>query len=145
MWMTLLYIWLAGLIPAFILFLVTSGFETFTAVWAAAIWPILGALYCGLYVWITIKGPAKATAVSFVDDKMTVTLTTGKQFTVPVHWALHGRDATPEQLWEWQFLHDGATIHWPVLDRSVSVEYLLDQAQYVERQKSWADGTKPAG
>lgn len=69
--------------------------------------------------------PVTATEVEFSDDALRVTLSDGRQLSVPLVWFPRLIDATPEQRQRWRFVGGGIGIHWEDLDEDLSVAGLL--------------------
>ena len=66
-----------------------------------------------------------ATDVRFTDDSMLVSLSDGREVSVPLEWFVRLRDATPEQRSKWRFIAKGIGIHWPEIDEDIAVKTLL--------------------
>ncbi|MBI3158461.1 MAG: DUF2442 domain-containing protein [Chloroflexi bacterium] len=66
-----------------------------------------------------------ATAVKFTADAMQVTLSDGREISVPLEWFPRLRQATPAQRTNWRLIANGIGLHWPDLDEDISVEGLL--------------------
>ncbi len=88
---------------------------------------------------------ARATAVSFVDDQLTLQLVDGRTLSVPIAWSPRLANATPEERNHWRFIADGEGINWPDLDEDISVRHLLEGRRSAENEKSlkqWLDNRK---
>jgi Protein of unknown function (DUF2442) len=72
------------------------------------------------------RKPARAIRVSFVDAVLEVALSDGREVRVPLEWFPQLRDASREQIQNWQIIGDGVGIHWPDLDEDLSVRGLLE-------------------
>jgi len=66
-----------------------------------------------------------AVAVCFSDDALIVTLSDGREVSVPLEWFPRLRDATPEQRNHWRLIARGIGIHWEDVDEDISVATLL--------------------
>ena len=66
-----------------------------------------------------------AVAVRFSDDALIVTLSDGREVSVPLEWFPRLRDATPEQRNHWRLIARGIGIHWEDVDEDISVATLL--------------------
>lgn len=66
-----------------------------------------------------------ATNVWFDDNKMYVSLTDGRELSIPIDWFPTLRDGTEEQRNNWRLIGDGEGIHWEDLDEDILVEKLL--------------------
>ena len=53
-----------------------------------------------------------ATDVRFADEALLVSLSDGREISVPMEWFPRLRDATPEQRSKWRFIARGIGIHW---------------------------------
>lgn len=69
--------------------------------------------------------PVTATAVEISDDALRVTLSDGRELSVPLVWFPRLLDATHEQRQRWRFVGGGIGIHWEDLDEDLSVSGLL--------------------
>jgi hypothetical protein len=66
-----------------------------------------------------------AVAVRFSDDALIVTLSDGREVSVPLEWFPRLRDAAPEQRNHWRLIARGIGIHWEDVDEDISVATLL--------------------
>jgi hypothetical protein len=66
-----------------------------------------------------------ATDVRFTEDAMQVSLSDGREISVPLEWFTRLRNATPEQRGKWRFIARGIGIHWEELDEDIAVTTLL--------------------
>lgn len=66
-----------------------------------------------------------ATAVKFTADALHVTLSDGREISVPLEWFPRLRSASPAQRANWRLIGNGVGLHWPDLDEDISVEALL--------------------
>ena len=66
-----------------------------------------------------------ATDVRFTEDAMQVSLSNGREISVPLEWFTRLRNATPEQGNQWRFIARGIGIHWEEIDEDVAVTTLL--------------------
>jgi len=63
--------------------------------------------------------------VRFSDDALHVSLSDGREVSVPLEWFPRLRDATQEQRGNWRFIARGIGIHWEDVDEDISVASLL--------------------
>jgi len=63
--------------------------------------------------------------VRFTDDAMIVTLSDGREVSVPLEWFPRLRDATPRQRKNWRLIAKGIGIHWEDVDEDIAVSTLL--------------------
>ncbi len=63
--------------------------------------------------------------VRFTDDAMIVTLSDGREVSVPLEWFPRLRDATPKQRKNWRLIAKGIGIHWEDVDEDIAVSTLL--------------------
>ena len=61
----------------------------------------------------------------FTDDLLYVQLEDGRELGVPLAWFPRLSAATPEQRANWQLLGRGVGLHWPDVDKDLSVAGLL--------------------
>ena len=66
-----------------------------------------------------------ATDVRFTDDAIRVSLSDGREISVPLEWFTRLRNATPEQRNKWRFIARGIGIHWEEIDEDIAVKTLL--------------------
>jgi len=66
-----------------------------------------------------------AVDVRFADDAMIVSLSDGREISVPLEWFPRLRDATPKQRKNWRFLAKGIGMHWEDVDEDIAVSTLL--------------------
>jgi hypothetical protein len=66
-----------------------------------------------------------AVDVRFTDDAMIVSLSDGREVSVPLEWFPRLRDATPEQRKHWRFIAKGIGMHWEDIDEDNGVSTLL--------------------
>lgn len=62
-----------------------------------------------------------ATDVRFAEDAMQVSLSDGREISVPLEWFTRLRNATPEQRNKWRFIARGIGIHWEEIDEDIAV------------------------
>lgn len=82
------------------------------------------------------RSTARARAVRFSPDELTVEISDGRTISVPLSWyprLAHGSAVEREK---WELIADGHGIHWPDLDEDLSVEGLLDGHSSPESPKS---------
>jgi hypothetical protein len=63
--------------------------------------------------------------VRFIEDAMLVSLSDGREISVPLEWFPRLRDATPKQRNKWRFIARGVGIHWNEIDEDIAVTTLL--------------------
>ena len=88
---------------------------------------------------------ARATAVSFVKDQLTLRLVDGRTLSVPIDWSPRLAHATPKERDNWRLIAAGEGINWPDLDEDISVRHLLEGRRSAENEKSlkrWLDSRK---
>jgi hypothetical protein len=66
-----------------------------------------------------------AVDVHFTDDDLLVSLSDGREISVPMEWFPRLRDATPRQRSNWRFIARGIGIHWEGIDEDIAVSTLL--------------------
>jgi hypothetical protein len=66
-----------------------------------------------------------ATDVRFTEDALHVSLSDGREISVPLEWFTRLRDATPELRSKWRFIARGIGIHWDEIDEDIAVTTLL--------------------
>lgn len=66
-----------------------------------------------------------AVDVRFTDDAMIVSLSDGREVSVPLEWFPRLRDATPKQRKNWRLIAKGIGIHWESIDEDIAVSTLL--------------------
>lgn len=83
------------------------------------------------------------TGVEVSDDDLTVSLSDGRDVTVPLSWYPRLSHAKVEHRRVWELIGAGHGIHWPELDEDISVDNLLlgqpsgEGAQSLVRWKEW--------
>lgn len=76
-----------------------------------------------------LLAPAAATAVRFSSGYMVLTLTDGRQLSIPLKFYPTLLRATPAQRSAWQLIGRGTGICWDNLDLQLYVQYLLEGAR----------------
>jgi len=66
-----------------------------------------------------------AMEVRFSEDALHVSLSDGREVSVPLEWFPRLRDATTEQRNNWRFIARGIGIHWEDVDEDISVASLM--------------------
>jgi hypothetical protein len=66
-----------------------------------------------------------AETVRFGDETLIVSLSDGREISVPLEWFPRLRDATPEQRQNWRLITRGIGIHWEDVDEDIAVATLL--------------------
>jgi hypothetical protein len=90
----------------------------------------------------SLRAEAKAQRVAITDDSLAVDLIDGRTITVPLAWyprLFHGKT---EHRNNWRLIGDGGGIHWPDLDKDISIHNLLAGEPSGESQtsfKSWLE------
>ena len=74
-----------------------------------------------------IEFNSDATDVSTGEGMLRVHLADGREIAIPLEYFPRLRDATPEQLGQWEIIGGGYGIHWEALDEDISVRGLLRQ------------------
>jgi hypothetical protein len=74
---------------------------------------------------ITSPTAVLARDVRFSDDALLVTLSDGREVSVPLEWFPRLRNATLEQRSKWRFIARGIGIHWEEIDEDIAVTTLL--------------------
>jgi len=78
----------------------------------------------------------KASGVSISEDMLTVDLVDGRSLSIPLIWYPRLWHGTPQERQNWEWIGDGAGIHWPDLDEDISIEGLLLGRRSGESQRS---------
>ena len=65
-----------------------------------------------------------ATDVRFIEDALHVSLSDGREISVPWEWFTRLRDATPEQRSQGRFIARGIGMHWDEIDEDIAVTTL---------------------
>jgi len=66
-----------------------------------------------------------ATDVRFTEDALLVSLSDGREVSVPLEWFTRLRNATSEQRSKWRFIARGIGIHWEEIDEDIAITTLL--------------------
>jgi hypothetical protein len=66
-----------------------------------------------------------AVNVHFSKDALHVSLSDGREISVPLEWFPRLRDATSDQRSNWRFIARGIGIHWEEIDEDIAVSTLL--------------------
>jgi hypothetical protein len=74
-----------------------------------------------------IEFNSDATGVTTTDGMLRVHLADGREIAIPLEYFPRLRDATAEQLAQWEIIGGGYGIHWEDLDEDISVRGLLRQ------------------
>ncbi len=75
-----------------------------------------------------VKTQVKAVGVHFVDNRLFVSLSDGRELSVPVDrikWLEWLAKAAPEQRAKWTIEPSGFAIYWEKLDDGIEIEHLL--------------------
>lgn len=84
-----------------------------------------------------------ATGLEVTDEVLSVSLSDGREVTVPIAWYPRLSHALAEHRAIWELVGGGHGIHWPELDEDISVENLLfgqpsgEGARSFSRWKEW--------
>lgn len=76
---------------------------------------------------------ARAKAVFFGEDELSIVLVDGRRISVPLAWFPRLLHASAEQRSRFEILGDGQGVHWPELDEDLSVAGLLQGAPTAAR------------
>ncbi len=63
--------------------------------------------------------------VRFSNDTLIVSLSDGREVSVPLEWFPRLRNATPKQRKNWRLIAKGIGIHWEDVDEDIAVSTLL--------------------
>ena len=63
--------------------------------------------------------------VRFTEDAMLVSLSDGREVSIPLEWFPRLRNATPEQRSKWRLIAHGIGMHWEEIDEDIAVTTLL--------------------
>jgi hypothetical protein len=66
-----------------------------------------------------------AVKVSFTQDALRVSLSDGREISVPIEWFPRLRNATSLQRENWRLIGRGVGIHWEEIDEDIAVTTLL--------------------
>lgn len=80
--------------------------------------------------------PVAAQDVTVSDKMLKVTLTDGREISVPLAWYPRLWHGTPAERNNWRLIASGEGIHWPDLDEDISVEGLVLGKPSGESQRS---------
>lgn len=78
----------------------------------------------------------KAVRADVTDDALSVDLSDGRSFSVPIGWYPRLANGTAEERAGWQLVGGGSGLHWAALDEDVSVASLLAGRRSAESQRS---------
>lgn len=81
--------------------------------------------------------PAVALQVDVTDDALSVGLADGRTVSVPLAWYPRLLHATPTERKNWRLIGKGEGIHWPDLDKDISIENILFGQPSGESQSSF--------
>jgi len=74
---------------------------------------------------LTIKMSHQATNLMFSEASMIISLSDGREISIPLEWFPKLRDASKEELLDWRFIGEGEGIHWNKIDEDLLVANLL--------------------
>ena len=74
---------------------------------------------------LTLETDPLAVEVAVDNTTLRVSLSDGRELSVPVEWFPRLRDASPTDRANWRLIGIGEGIHWPELDEDISVLGLL--------------------
>ena len=92
---------------------------------------------------LTLTSSPTATGLEVTDEVLSVSLSDGREVTVPIAWYPRLSHALAEHRAIWELVGGGHGIHWPELDEDLSVENLLfgqpsgEGARSFSRWKEW--------
>jgi len=92
---------------------------------------------------LTLSSSPTATGLEVTDEVLSVSLSDGREVTVPIAWYPRLAHALAEHRAIWELVGGGHGIHWPELDEDISVENLLfgqpsgEGARSFSRWKEW--------
>ena len=92
---------------------------------------------------LTLTSSPTATRLEVTDEVLSVSLSDGREVTVPIAWYPRLAHALAEHRAIWELVGGGHGIHWPELDEDISVENLLfgqpsgEGARSFSRWKEW--------
>jgi hypothetical protein len=66
-----------------------------------------------------------AVNVHFTEDAVRVSLSDGREISVPIEWFPRLCNATPAQRNKWRLIGRGVGIHWEEIDEDIAVTTLL--------------------
>lgn len=72
-----------------------------------------------------VPSTALAKQLEFDAVSMHVTFTDGRVLSVPLQWFPLLRDATPQQLANYEICGGGVSLHWPEIDEDISIAGLM--------------------
>ena len=75
---------------------------------------------------LTIKMSHIAVDIKFSNASMIISLSDGREISVPLEWFPKLRDASKEELNNWRLIGNGEGIHWEKLDEDLLVANLLN-------------------
>ncbi len=71
---------------------------------------------------MTLKVEILAHSVGFTEDSFQVSLSDGREISVPIAWFPRLLQATQEERSQWRLIGGGIGIHWESIDEDISVE-----------------------
>jgi hypothetical protein len=66
-----------------------------------------------------------AVNVRFTEDALSVSLSDGREVSVPIEWFPRLRNATTAQRNKWRLIARGVGIHWEEIDEDIAITTLL--------------------
>ncbi len=79
-----------------------------------------------------------ASAVSFSEEAMRVSLDDGRTISIPLAWYPRLHHGTKSERMNFELIGDGEGVHWPELDEDISVEGLIAGRRSSESASSLA-------
>lgn len=76
------------------------------------------------------------TAISISNERLTISLSDGREISVPMVWYPRLLNATAVERSDWRLIGDGLSIHWPQIEEDISVLNVIEGRPSVENQRS---------
>ena len=94
---------------------------------------------------LTLSSSPTATGVEVTEEVLSVSLSDGREVTVPLSWYPRLSQALVRHRVIWELVGSGHGIHWPELDEDISVEGLLHGMPARQPRSPAAAGKMPSG